>query len=220
MLAVHADTPSGPPTVASVSAPEVTSRDIALLVLASEDGMPGLLSAQSAGPEARRRMPPSALRRLSEVEPLLRPVADILARAPRHLAVVVPTGLLGLVPLHAAVVAGQILDDLGEIHLAPSAAAHAACRKRAAQLRPQQLVGVANPDGTLPCSEAELAAIRDLSSPDHQPHARSAPMRPERGFLGTSRRHHIFIWPVTGPAPYQHGRWRAPAGRARRADHR
>jgi CHAT domain-containing protein len=64
-----------------------------------------------------------------------------------------------MIPLHAVPVSGQILDDVGEIHLAPSAAVYGACRKRATQQRPQHLVGIANPDGTLPGSEAELAAI-------------------------------------------------------------
>jgi len=72
---------AGPATVTSVSVPEVTSRDIALLVLVGEDGSPGLLSAQSAEPQSRRWLLPSALQRLGEIEPLLRPVADTLASA-------------------------------------------------------------------------------------------------------------------------------------------
>lgn len=155
---------SGEPTVTSVAVPHVTSRTIALLVLVGEDGAPGFISAQSVGPWASRVLP-SALRRMGEIEPLMRPVADILASAPQQVAVVIPTGLLGLIPLPAAVVAGQTLDDIGEIHLAPSAAVYAACRRRAAQQRPHHLVGIADPDGTLPGSEAELAAIRDLFEP-------------------------------------------------------
>jgi CHAT domain-containing protein/tetratricopeptide (TPR) repeat protein len=155
---------SGAPTVTSVSVPEVTSRDVVLLVLIGEDGAPGFISAQFTGPWANRVLP-SALRRLGEIEPLLRPVAETLASAPQHIAVVIPTGLLGLIPLPAVVVAGQVLDDIGEIHLAPSAAVYAACRKRAAEQRTQHLVGVANPDGTLPGSEAELASIRDIFEP-------------------------------------------------------
>jgi CHAT domain-containing protein/tetratricopeptide (TPR) repeat protein len=162
-LIVQADD-SGEPSVTSISVPGVTSRDIALLVLVGENGEPGLISAQSAGPWASQLLR-SALGRLGEIEPLLRPVADTLASAAQHIAVVIPTGLLGLIPIPAAAVGGQILDDIGEIHLAPSAAAYAASRIRASQQRPQHLVGVADPDGTLPGSRAELAAIRGLFEP-------------------------------------------------------
>jgi CHAT domain-containing protein/tetratricopeptide (TPR) repeat protein len=155
---------SGEPVVTGVAVPEVTSTDIVHLVLVGADGAPGLVSAQSAGPWLSRLLP-SALRRLNEIEPLMRPVADALAADAGHIAIVIPTGLLGLVPLPAIVVAGQILDDIGEIRLAPSAAVYAACRKRVSQSRPQHLVGVADPDGTLPGSRAELAAICHLFEP-------------------------------------------------------
>jgi CHAT domain-containing protein/tetratricopeptide (TPR) repeat protein len=159
VLTVQSST-AGEPTVTSVAVPEVTSGDIAHLVLLGEDGSPGIISAQSARLSAGLMQ--AALRRLSEIEPLLRPVADTLASAPHHAVVVIPTGLLGLVPLPAVSVAGQVLDDIGEIHLAPSAAVYAACRVRASQDQPVHLVGIANPDGTLLASEAELAAIRGL----------------------------------------------------------
>lgn len=162
VLTVQADRP-GEPRVKGISVREVTSRDIAHLVLVGEDGAPGLISAQfeQSRPERLR----FALQRLAEIEPLLRPVADALASDPQHVAVVIPTGLLGLIPLPAVAVAGQILDDIGELHLAPSAGVYAACRARTSQERQQHFVGVANPDGTLPGSEAELAAIRDLFEP-------------------------------------------------------
>jgi CHAT domain-containing protein len=164
VLTVQAS-PSGKPVVASVSVPEVSSRDIALLATIGEGGEAGFISAQSAGQWVSQALQ-SALRRLGEIEPLLRPVADVLASAPEHVAVVIPTGLLGLIPLPAVVVGGQLLDDIGEIHLAPSAAVYAACRKRAVLEQSQHLVGVANPDGTLPGSETELAAVRDLFEHD------------------------------------------------------
>jgi CHAT domain-containing protein/tetratricopeptide (TPR) repeat protein len=163
VLTVQSD-PEGEPKVTSVSVPEVTSRDIAHLVLVGEDGAPGLISAQSAGPFASQLLP-AALKRLTEIEPLLRPVADTLANAPEQVAVVVPTGLLGLIPLPVAVVDGRILDDIGEVRLVPSAAVYAACRKRATQDRQQHLVGIADPDGTLPGSRVEIAAIRELFEP-------------------------------------------------------
>jgi tetratricopeptide (TPR) repeat protein len=159
VLTVQADRKGGH-TVKSISVPEVTSTDIAHLVLFGKNGEPGLISAQSAHPwPGRLRV---ALQRLAEIEPLLRPVADILAADPQHVAVIIPTGLLGLIPLPAAEVAGQFLDNVGELHLAPSAGVYAACRARTSQERLQHFVGVANPDGTLSGSEAELAAIREL----------------------------------------------------------
>lgn len=156
---------AGEPVVTSRAVPEVTSRDIARLVLVGEDGEPGLISAQSAGPLADRVLR-VALSRLDEIEPLMRPISDELASGPAKVAVVIPTGLLGLVPLSAAVVDGTTLDDLGEIRLAPSAAVYAACLRRADQSRPPHLVGIADPDGTLPGSRTELALIRDIFRPD------------------------------------------------------
>ena len=156
----------GHSVVDSIAIPEVTSRDIAFLVLVGPSGEPGLLSSQLAAPGLRRWLLPSALSRIGEIEPLLKPVADALAADQQHTVVVVPTGLLGLVPLPAAVVGGELLDDIGEIHLAPSIAAYAACRRRASKRHNRELVGVADPDGTLPGSEVELAAIRDLFGSD------------------------------------------------------
>jgi tetratricopeptide (TPR) repeat protein len=137
---------AGEPIVEAVAIPEVTSTSVAHLVAVAPDGTPGLLAAQAADPE---RLLPAALERLDEIAPLARPVAEALASDPDHVAVVVPTGLLGLVPLPAVPVPGtpgQVLDDIGEIHLAPSAAVYAACRARASRHSSQQkLAGVANP---------------------------------------------------------------------------
>ena len=73
-----------------------------LLVLDPADGALGLLLAQEAGALRRRRLLPQALDRLAALGPLLRPVARVLAEDPEQEAVwSVPTGLLGLVPLHA-----------------------------------------------------------------------------------------------------------------------
>jgi CHAT domain-containing protein len=156
----------GEPIVEAVAISEVTSTSVAQLVAVAPDGTPGLLAAQAADPE---RLLPAALDRLDEIAPLARPVAEALASDPDHVAVVVPTGLLGLVPLPAIPVpgtTGQVLDDIGEIHLAPSAAVYAACRARASRHRTQQkLAGVANPDGTLPWSQDELATIQVLFEP-------------------------------------------------------
>lgn len=100
-------------------------------------------------------------------------VADALAGDPDNIAIVIPTGLLGLLPLAAVPVSGQpgqVLDDIGEIHLAPSAGAYGASRQRASQSAQLRLVGVADPAGPrpLPAARAELAAIRDLFPPGSQ----------------------------------------------------
>lgn len=163
----------GAPSVDAVAVPEITSTDVVRLVLFDYvgGGAPGLLLAQSTDPLRRIRLLPAALARLPEMQPFARPIADSLALAPGNRAIVIPTGLLGLIPLHAIPMAtgrGQILEDLGEIHLAPSAAIFAACRNRASVERHQHLVGVADPENSLPPlpgTRAELASIRDLFEP-------------------------------------------------------
>jgi CHAT domain-containing protein/tetratricopeptide (TPR) repeat protein len=158
---------SGEPVVTSTAVPSVTSMDIMFLVMVGEAGEPGLLSAQYAEGPAWRL--PEALDRLSVLEPLMRPVAQTLADSENRTAVVVPTGFLGFVPIPAIAVDGKILDDIGEIRLAPSAASYAACRSRADRQNPIHLVGIANPAGvppSLPGTESELAAICDLFGPD------------------------------------------------------
>jgi CHAT domain-containing protein len=104
---------------------------------------------------------------LDEITPLIRPVAEVLAADAENVAIVVPTGLLALLPLAAVPIPdtpGQVLDDLGEVHLTPSAEVYGACRRRAPHSAPLRLVGVADPAGTppLPGARAELATIRDL----------------------------------------------------------
>ncbi len=166
VLTVH-DGPGGP-TVDAIPIPDVTSTGIYQLAFVGPDGTPGLLSAQNADP--RLNLLPGALQRLGELTPLMQAVADILANDPERVAVLVPTGLLGLIPLAAVPVngaSGDVLDDIGEIHFAPSAAVYGACRKRAAVHGQQRLAGVADPAGTppLPWSRTELMAIRDLFQP-------------------------------------------------------
>lgn len=97
---------------------------------------------------------------------MLRPLAGLLAEDPRHEVVVVPTGLLGQVPLQAVPVGedDELLDDLGMLTLAPSAGVYAV--SRAAAARPPspvpRLVAVSDPDGSLPGARSELAEIRRL----------------------------------------------------------
>ncbi|MGW1519797.1 CHAT domain-containing protein [Streptomyces sp. NPDC002287] len=158
------------PAVRAVPVPGVSSETVTgILVLDPADGALGLLLAQEAGALQRRRLLPQALDRLAALGPLLRPVARALAEDPEQEAVVVPTGLLGLVPLHAVPLGpgGEVLDDIGTVIVSPSAAVYAACRASAA--RPPapvpRLVGVTDPDGSLPGGRGELAHIRELFEP-------------------------------------------------------
>jgi len=155
----------------AIHLPEITSVDVLRLETfdyIGDDHAPGLLLAQSTDPLRRRTLLPIALARLSEMRPLVAPIVDVLTRSSGNRAVVIPTGLLGLIPLHATPLSaedGQVLDDIGEIHFAPSAAAFAACRTRASTSRQERFVGVANPQNSLsplPGSQAELAAIQSL----------------------------------------------------------
>ncbi|MDX2678274.1 CHAT domain-containing protein [Streptomyces sp. NY05-11A] len=163
--------PDDTPVVRAVPVPEVSSTSIVhLLTLAPDDAGVGLLLIQQFGVLKRRRMLPAALDRLRALAPLLRPVARLLAEDPRHEAVVVPTGLLGQVPLNAVPLGpetDEVLDDIGTLLLAPSAAVYAA--SRAAAVRPAapapRLVAVTDPDGSLPGARSELAEIRTQFEP-------------------------------------------------------
>jgi CHAT domain-containing protein len=163
--------PSGQALVDSVEVAEVSSRNILHLAIFDVDNpnAPSLLLAQSANLIRRRQLLPVAMKRLIEIQPLIEPIARTLATQPEHSAVVIPTGLLGLVPLQAVPsgAAGEVLDDIGEVRLAPSAAVYAASTRRAREPRQQHLVGVADTDPTNPLlgSQAEVASIQELFSP-------------------------------------------------------
>lgn len=164
VLVVPRDARTG---VRAVFVPEVTSSSVVrLLALDPDTPEAGLFLAQRAGALARRRELPRAVDRLRELAPLLRPLAGLLAEDPRHEVVVVPTGLLGHVPLPAVPLgpAGELLDDLGTLTLAPSAGVYAASRAAAGRppSSPPRLVAVADPDGSLPGARGELAGIRAL----------------------------------------------------------
>ncbi|GGV21952.1 hypothetical protein GCM10010245_36900 [Streptomyces spectabilis] len=159
------------PTVRAVLVPEVTSTTLARLLLMDMDDPDGdavgLWLVQQAPTATYRRLLPAALDRLTALEPLVRPLAALLTEDARHEAVVVPTGLLGLVPLHALPVGAgtdDVLDDVGTLMLSPSAAVREATRSRAARppRTPPRLAAVADPDGSLPGSRSELAEILDL----------------------------------------------------------
>ncbi|QLJ02668.1 CHAT domain-containing protein [Streptomyces sp. NEAU-sy36] len=159
--------------VRAVLVPEVTSATIAkLLTLDPDAPAEGLFLVQQAGALRRRRELPLAVDRLRALAPLLRPLAGLLAEDPGHEAVVVPTGLLGHVPLHSVPVGpdNELLDDIGTLTLAPSAGAYAAARAAAARPAPSVpcLVAVSDPDGSLPGARSELAEIRTLFEPTGQ----------------------------------------------------
>jgi CHAT domain-containing protein/tetratricopeptide (TPR) repeat protein len=158
--------------VDAVPVPRITSTDVVRLVLFDYiDNAPGLLLAQSTDRLRRLRLLPAALDRLGEMGPLAQPIADALTRNQGNAAIVIPTGLLGLIPLHAIPMPtdkGGLLDDIGEIHLAPSAGVYAGCRKRANVPTYLHLVGVADPQNSLPPlrgTRAELAAICSMFEP-------------------------------------------------------
>ncbi|EFL27529.1 LigA protein [Streptomyces himastatinicus ATCC 53653] len=164
VLVVPRDARAG---VRAVFVPEVTSSSIVrLLTLDLEVPEAGLFLVQQAGALKRRRELPGAVDRLRALAPLLRPLAGLLAEDPRHNVVVVPTGLLGQVPLQAVPVGegGELLDDLGTLTLAPSAGVYAASRGAADRLPSPvpRLVAVSDPDGSLPGARSELAEIRGL----------------------------------------------------------
>ncbi|MFI5798152.1 CHAT domain-containing protein [Streptomyces sp. NPDC051677] len=157
--------------VRAVPVPEVSSTSIVhLLTVDTADAGVGLLVVQQFGTLKRHRVLPAALDRLRALAPLLRPVARLLAEDLRHEAVVVPTGLLGHVPLNAVPLGpetDEVLDDLGTALLTPSAGVYAASRAAAARPAPPapRLVAVTDPDGSLPGARSELAEIRTLFEP-------------------------------------------------------
>ncbi|MHB8340865.1 MAG: CHAT domain-containing protein, partial [Mycobacteriales bacterium] len=142
---------------------DVTSRDVAgMLVFDFDTRDPGLLLAQSpdADPDAFR----CALARIQlRYAPVVAAVAELAAEAGPEPSVLIPTGLAGLIPLQSLSITadGTTLDDVAEVHLAPSLAVYAASRHRATRPIPPVLVGVADtdPDEPLPGSRGELDVI-------------------------------------------------------------
>lgn len=166
--------------IGAVQVPEVTGRSVAGLVLIDVDrNLPGLLVSDQDGREA-------ALARLGELTPLVEPVVALLRAGGAGKVVVVPTGLLGLVPLHAVpVTATRMLDDEGEIHLAPSVALYGDCRRRAARARTAHLMGVADTSllHRLPASRLELGFVEDLFAQFESPSTRTGSSATRRWLL-------------------------------------
>ncbi|MGV9834304.1 CHAT domain-containing protein [Nocardia niigatensis] len=161
------------PIVQAISVPEVSSELIVQRMVVDANGSPGLLFAQHATDLKRQRLLPEALAKLADLGPLLRPVAHLLAETASQEITLIPTGLLGLVPLHAIPVerdSNVVLDDLGTVNVAPSAATFGASRSRAARSQDGSLrfVAVVDPDGSLPGSHTELSEILELFTPPAQ----------------------------------------------------
>ena len=158
------------PIVHAIEVPKITSVDVMRVVVLDDENRPTLLLAQSGNAAHLRRELPRALERLTELRPIAAGVETVLARfgadgAPTDTAVVVPTGLLGLVPLHALPASNEpFLDDVLEIRLAPSAAIYAASARRARERRAIALVAVADTVGSapLPAARCEANHIRSV----------------------------------------------------------
>jgi tetratricopeptide (TPR) repeat protein len=141
---------------------DVTSRDVAHLLYVDTDtdtSAPGLVLAQTVTDSVYFQRALAQLeRRFASV---VATVASLAAETAPEPAVLVPTGLSGLIPLQSVPISddGATLDDVAEVHLTPSLAVYTASRRRAARPIPPVLVGIADPDGSLPGSRGELAAI-------------------------------------------------------------
>jgi CHAT domain-containing protein len=113
------------------------------VVVIDDRGRPTLLLAQDSA--ERLRDLPAALDRLVELSPLATAIENILTELGYHETVLVPTGLLGMLPLHALPTAsGYCLDDVMGLRLAPSAAVYAASTRRACAQRTPRLLAVAD----------------------------------------------------------------------------
>ncbi|UIJ61861.1 CHAT domain-containing protein [Amycolatopsis acidiphila] len=138
-----------------------------LVLLNTENGTPGLLLAQLD--EYDESVMVGAIAALEK----LRPLATVVAKESRRLGtqkfVVVPTGLLGFVPLAALPVDGseaEVLDDVCLLLVTPSIATYLSSRKRADRHFDYSFVGIADtdPEHPLPGSVAELETISHLFS--------------------------------------------------------
>jgi CHAT domain-containing protein/tetratricopeptide (TPR) repeat protein len=92
---------------------------------------------------------------------LVAPLADELARLGTRSLVLVPTGLLSLLPLHAAPLDadGSCLLDRMPVRYSPSARALAPAGQDAPPAAARRLVAVADPTGTLTWAGPECAAV-------------------------------------------------------------
>jgi tetratricopeptide (TPR) repeat protein len=165
--------PTGASAISATHVSMVTSVTVVRAVTGDPEDLSrdGLLAAQVARILDREMKLEAAIGRLVALQPLLEPVVQQLNQAQDHTCVLIPTGLTGIVPLHAVPIdsTGQsVLDDAGQTILAPSAAVYAATRTRLHRSDHPHLVAVADPgpDGDLPCSRSEVTAISESFGPN------------------------------------------------------
>ena len=155
----------------AVHAPDCTSQAIAYLAIGlGTDGsvVPSYLAAQLHRPD----LLDAAIESLSPLvgEKLLKPLVDSLIRRGVSGITLVPTGLLGLMPLHAITWSGtasnpRSLLDSFDVRFAPSARLQLACIQRASMRDgdPIRFVGIANPlphSDPLEGAELEIELVR------------------------------------------------------------
>ena len=169
-LLVHRH-PVGPPTVSSVRA-ELTNRDLASMLLAEDDSS-GYLPGQANAPHTLGAVLATVLPGLGER--LVAPIARRLRELGADAVALVPCGLLGTLPLHAAPYshhgATRRLIDEFDVTFSPSARVTATACARLATLStaPTTLAGVGNPQTSQPLRFArrELLAVAALFDDPH-----------------------------------------------------
>jgi tetratricopeptide (TPR) repeat protein len=165
LLRVLTEVPDGTARYDAVHV-NVTSRDMAGMLLVDLDNrQPGFLLAQSSDSDAHAFE--KALNRLYPcLAPLVYALGNLVGEVAPELSVLVPTGLAGLVPLQSLPMDDHktTLDDIAEVHLAPSIAVYAASRRRAERTIAPVLVSIVDtdPDAPLPGSRGEVRAIAAL----------------------------------------------------------
>jgi CHAT domain-containing protein/tetratricopeptide (TPR) repeat protein len=162
--------PAGP-EVRIASADDFTSAELSrFLTGAALDGAGTAVPNSSyliSGLERPEGLAAAIDRGLARVGQLLvAPLADILGQIGARSVVLIPTGLLSLVPLHAAPFnpAGTCLLDQLTVRFSPSARVLAGHTQPAADRGTGQLVAVVDPGGTLKWAAAECAAATALAA--------------------------------------------------------
>ena len=160
----------------AIHAPDCDSRAIVHLAMfgLEADGTHAPSSAYLAAQSHAAGRLDSAIEALSPLigERLLRPLADSLAGRGVSGVTLVPTGLLGLMPLHAIAWGDEagnkrsLIDDF-DVTFAPSARLQVACMQRASRrdCDPVRFVGIANPlphSNPLKGAELEVGLVERL----------------------------------------------------------
>ena len=147
---------------------DATSNDVYFRLLlgdgaeeATDDGASYLFSLGSGEPLDFNAALDQALPWLGEM--LGRPISEALRAVGATGATLLPSGPLGLAPIHAAPwqtdSGPKRLVDEFDIRFAPSGVVCANALRRAARTRPPRLVALADPQGNLPAAHPEVAEI-------------------------------------------------------------